>query len=327
MTNRAMLFVVLLVLLSSVNVSAKVLKPITGAFLQFDAVNLGWSEKQWDSELASMRKMGMDTLIIDAIARDDSAFGKVDGYPLFAKCGTGDPLQTILDASLKYHIKVFVGLYAWNWDSQTSADFEEFGKRCRGVAESVWRQYGKHKAFGGWYILGWELGNVSVADNVGVLLYSQVVSQLRTLSPKMPVVMAPYFSLDATPEQMEKYWENALPLIKPDILALQDGVGCDRKLTPENVKPYFKAVANACKSAKIKFWADVEVFDIPAGWKPAPADRIVEQLRSVTPYVEKIVIWEYNHYLSPVRGFTGSVEVTDAIRKAQKSSAKKIGNR
>jgi len=322
MTNRVMLFMGLLVLLSSVQVSAKVPKSITGAFLQFDAVNLGWSEKQWDSELASMRKMGMDTLLIDAIARDDSAFGKVDGYPLFANCGTTDPLQTILDASLKYHIKVYVGLYAWNWDTQTSADFVEFGKRCKSVAESVWQQYGKHKAFGGWYVLGWELGDVSAADSVGVLLYSQVVSQLRTLAPKMPIVMAPYFSLDATPEQMEKYWRNALPLIKPDVLALQDGVGCGRKLTPENVKPYFKAVANACKSVKVKLWADVEVFDIPAGWIPAPADRIVEQLKSVSPYVEKIVIWEYNHYLSPVRGFNGSVEVSDAIKKAQNSSVR-----
>jgi hypothetical protein len=50
----------------------------------------------------------------------------------------------------------------------------------------------------------------------------------------------------------------------------------------------------------VKFWSDLEVFDI-RDWSPAPAERIISQAKTVTPYVEKIVIWEFNHYMSPHR--------------------------
>lgn len=58
----------------------------------------------------------------------------------------------------------------------------------------------------------------------------------------------------------------------------------------------------ACEENKVEFWGDLEIFDIPAGWKPAKIERIREQIEKMKPFVKKIVVWEFNHYMSPLKG-------------------------
>ncbi|MCS7192833.1 MAG: hypothetical protein NZ937_07630 [Armatimonadetes bacterium] len=55
------------------------------------------------------------------------------------------------------------------------------------------------------------------------------------------------------------------------------------------------------RSKLFPLWADLEIFDIPSGWLPAPIDRITAQFASVRDLVERVVIFDFNHYLSPVR--------------------------
>jgi hypothetical protein len=127
--------------------------------------------------------------------------------------------------------------------------------------------------------------------------------------------MSPYFTLDITPAAFEEGWRAMLPAIKPDIVALQDGVGCDRKLAPDNTGPYFEALARACKDCKVRFWGNVETFDQPAGWKTAKPERVMKQIATVSPHCEKLITWEYNHYISPVSAREGSKELYDALAK------------
>ena len=297
---------------------ASALKPITGTFVQLDGGNLAWTEQQWKQELESMSKLGMDTLIIDAAAFGESAVCHIDKYPIWPKCGTDDPLKTLLSLSEKLGIKVYVGIYKWDWKDQTPAAFEEFTKRFIAVADEVWDRYGKSKAFAGWYVLNWEIGNTAPLDNIGVKAYTEVISHLRKLAPKLPVLMSPYFTLDITPAAFEEGWRAMLPAIKPDIVALQDGVGCDRKLTPENTGPYFEALVRACKDCKVRFWGNVETFDQPAGWKTAKSERVLKQIATASPYAEKLITWEYNHYISPVSARKGSKELYDALMGVRK---------
>ena len=321
MENKAFVFTVLtalLVLMSAGGSSAASckIKPLRGTFLQLDGANLSWTDAQWEQEIRAMKKLGMDTLIICATAQDTYAFCRLSEYPLWAKCGTDDPLQALLDLSQKHGIKVYVGLYAWGWEKQGTADFAEFARRCIVISDEVWHRYGKHPAFVGWYVLNWEMGNVPDENNVAVKAYRRVVPHLRCLSPKMPIITAPYFTIDCDPATFESGWRKLLPLLDVDILSMQDGVGCGRNLTPENVKPYFEGMMRACKDSGVEFWADVEIFDSVPEWKPAQVERVVRQMESVSPYVEKIVVFEFNHYYSPVRcGPEGMQALSKALKR------------
>lgn len=295
--------------------SERTVKPITGTFIQLDAGNICYTRAQWRVEFEAMKKLGCDTLIVGELARDDHAYCKLSKYPLHEKAGTPDPFKTILDTARQFGVKVYAGTYGWNWKQYGPEHFEDYAGECRKIATEVWERYGKHPAFAGWYPMGWEIGNVPTPDSPGVKAVNAVVPHVRKLSPKLPVLIAPYFTFDVTAEEFEAGWKKLLDVLDVDIVALQDGVGCDRKITPETAKPYFRAMLKACRSAKVIPWADVEVFDQPAGWKPAQPARVVEQLSAVGPFVEKVVIWEFNHYLSPNRGRDSLDPLVEAIDK------------
>lgn len=316
-TVRILMFVVALTtLLSGVAVGSHPLKVPTGSFLQLDGGNLVWTEKQWRAELESMKQFGMDTLIVGTTVQDTYAFCKIKSYPTWKDCGVSDPLGTILSIADSLKMKVYVGLYAWDWKDQSPIGFDEFTRRCNLIADEVWANYGKRKSFAGWYLLGWEIGNAPDVTNIGVKAHVDVANHLRKITPKMPIIVSPYFTLDAKPEDIEEGWVKILAAMKPTVFSPQDGCGCDRNLTPENVKPYLAACQRAARRAGVTFWINVEVFDIPAGWKPASTDRIIKQIEAASPYAEKIIMFEYNHYLSPQKGFTGAQELAKALKAA-----------
>lgn len=288
-------------LASPASAGSRLAKPITGTFIQLDAGNLCCSLDQWNAEFEAMRRLGCDTLIVGEVVRQDHAFCRIPGYPLYPGSGTPDPFRTILDCAARHGFRVFVGTYSWDWSDQSPKAFEEYARRCRDVASLVWKRYGSHAAFAGWYVLGWEIGNAPPPDNIGVKAHIAAIERMRELAPRLPILIAPYFTLDVTPEQFEKGWKELFKSLDVDIMALQDGVGCGRGITPQLAKPYFRAMLNACRTARVIPWADVEVFDQPAGWKTASPERVLEQLMAVGPFVEKTVIWEFNHYLSPSR--------------------------
>jgi hypothetical protein len=276
---------------------------LTGTFLQLDGSNLPWREEEWRKELSYMKQIGMDTLIIGSVAFDSTSFYPSRFLSKFQQLGTKDPVETLLSLSDKMRIDVYLGLYSWNWEGKGSEeDFENFAELNIKVAKELYSLYSKHPSFKGWYILSWELGNVPPIDNVDVKAYKRVVDFLRKLNPKKKIIIAPYFTLDISPEKLGEGWRKLFPVLKIDILALQDGVGCDRGIKPEHIPSYFSSMKKACEENKVEFWGDLEIFDIPAGWKPAKIERIREQIEKMKPFVKKIVVWEFNHYMSPLRG-------------------------
>jgi len=250
-----------------------------------------------------MKAIKMDTLIIGYVASDSHSFYPSRFLSPFKPSGTNDPVGTLLSLADKLKMDVYLGLYAWDWKNKGSeADFQEFADVNIKVAKELYHLYSKHPSFKGWYILTWEIGNAPSPDNVAVKAYTKVISSLRGLDSKKKIMIAPYFTLDFSPQDLEKGWKKLLETMKVDIVAFQDGVGCDRGIKPEDVPPYFEAMKRACDANKVELWGDLEVFDILAGWKPAKIERIKEQMEKMSPFVKKIVIWEFNHYLSPLKG-------------------------
>lgn len=277
--------------------------PLTGSFLQLDGSNLNWKEEDWKKELSYMKAIGMDTLIIGAGAFESYAFYPSRFLPLYQPCGTKDPVGTILSLAEKLKMDVYLGLFGWDWkDKGSEADFQKFAELNIKVAKELYHLYSSSPRFKGWYILTWEIGNAPPPDNVAVRAYLKVIANLRKLTPKKKIIIAPYFTLDVSPEEIENGWKRLLEVLDVDVVAFQDGVGCDRGIKPGDVPKYFEAMKRACDAHKVELWGDLEVFDILAGWKPAKIERVKEQIEKMSPFVRKIVIFEFNHYMSPLRG-------------------------
>ncbi|MBE3584510.1 MAG: DUF4434 domain-containing protein [Limnochordaceae bacterium] len=50
----------------------------------------------------------------------------------------------------------------------------------------------------------------------------------------------------------------------------------------------------------ISLWSDLEIF-VEGAWTPAPWDRVNAQIQAEAPHVDGFVVFEFNHYMSPVR--------------------------
>ncbi|GBC94973.1 hypothetical protein HRbin16_00759 [bacterium HR16] len=280
------------------------MKTIEGTFLQFWASMREVSAAQWALELDAMRAAKMRMIILQ--------WTQADGKNLFEP---PDPFPTILDLAHRRGVKVVFGLRhdgRW-WREWGNADYlREEAEESTALAREVHRRYGKHPAFAGFYI-PYELWDGSFTEtqveNLRGLLRT-IGSACRQVAPGKPVMLAPFFAGLLSPERFEQLWLSLLQDKPVDVVALQDGVGArgwDEQIE-QRVPPYFAAMQRACKQRGVKLWCDLECFRLtnsnpsrPA-FAPASAERILQQLKAVSPYVERVVTFDFYHYMSPYRG-------------------------
>lgn len=280
------------------------MKLIEGTFLQFHTGMREVSATQWAKELDAMRTARMRMIILQ--------WTQADGKNLF---DPPDPFPTILDLAHGRGMKFIFGLRydgRW-WREWGSAEYlREEAKQSASLAREVHRRYGKHPAFAGFYI-PYELwdGSFTEAQTESLCELLQAIgSACRQIAPGKPVLLAPFFAGLLPPERFEQLWTSLLQGKSVDVVALQDGVGArgwDEQIE-QRVPPYFAAMQRACKQRGVRLWCDLECFRLtnnnpsrPA-FAPASAERIVRQLKAVSPYVERIVTFDFYHYMSPYRG-------------------------
>ena len=224
----------------------------------------------------------------------------------------------ILDYADKHHMKVFVGLGSesdW-WKRWSDAAFlEEIAGKDAALANDLWKRYGQHRSFAGWY-LAEELWDGPYTNEQIDRLRSflrKVSDHCRQLSGSKvkPVAIAPFFNGKVEPQKVEKIYARLLADSGIDIVMLQDGIGArgwDDEVTGQIV-PYFRAFRNACLAAGVELWSDLESFariPDPANpssmqFVPTSADRIGRQLTAAAPFVQRFVTFDFFHYMSPHR--------------------------
>lgn len=269
-----------------------------------------------------MQRLGMNLLIVQWAATPSRAYypsailpsafppASVAIPPLNTRSDPDEsfsPLDTTMELAEKYGFSVYLGPYmndAW-WKQYMREEFiEQELEMTEKVASELARLYGHSPAFAGWY-LPYEINATPLFTGAGrrraAELLRRAVNIFDRLTPGRPVAISPFFDRWLPVGMFESWWKEVLRDSGVDYVFLQDGVGTGRKITPELAGRYFEAMRRATAAAGVKLWSDLEIF-VEGAWTPAPWERIAAQLRAEAPYVEGFVIFEYNHYMSPVRG-------------------------
>lgn len=283
---------------------------ITGTFIDF-GVEFGVPHPRypeamlqpgfWRQELADMQAAGFTDVILARIMELGRTHYHSD---LFQEWEAADHVDRIMTAAGELGLQVWLGghlnLAFWdrNWD------FLRLMRRDQHLNQAIYRElharYHAHPALAGWYV-----SNEPDRDNVDSPArctalrdcLAGIYADLHAQSA-LPVLVSPFFSKSLPPRELAEWWADFLDRPLFDVLAMQDGVGCfpRRDLHPEDIPPYYAALAPVYAAKGIRFWNNVETFASP--WpSPGPLARIARQYAAGQPFTERSITWEYGHFL------------------------------
>jgi hypothetical protein len=277
---------------------------ITGVFLYWPDEMAAYEPKQWDERLAFLRGLGMDTVITQFSVIRGRAWYASRYFPCIAPNGV-DPTRRLLEAAARANFKVHLGTASderW-WDVPSHPDripsyIElETARNNRLVGELI-DYYHDVPSLAGIYLsheihLGQE-GNQISEENLPALteFCNRIGDFCKTHAPNLIFSNAPFFSLQGTVEKFEATWRTLLSGTRFDLMMLQDGVGCERHITVENMVPYYAAMSRACRDTNVELWTDLELFDLNPP-KIVTPERVAAQLAGEAPYVSKVVAYSY----------------------------------
>jgi hypothetical protein len=289
---------------------------ISGTFIQYQSWMMQMDSKKWNSELDLMRTAGVDTLVIQWLKSGLFRF-----YPV--NIPGNDPTEIILNYADKNQMKVYLGLQAdksW-WSNSRDRDYlRKTAENSIALGRSIFKRYGKHSSFQGWYI-PYEMSDGDYDEDEVVNyrhFFNEITQGLKKLSSKKyPIGLSVFFNGLIPPKVTQSLYTEILKGSGVSLLMIQDGVGVHDwgAQMNEKVVPYMNAYRAAAQKNKIEVWSVLESF-INTKDKSAPSisgssseraptdiSRLTEQLKAQAshPY-EKILTFDFFHYMSPNRG-------------------------
>ncbi|HHU96303.1 MAG: DUF4434 domain-containing protein [Bacteroidota bacterium] len=281
-------------------------KPIEGSWFEFqhhnpaegkywDETLKGFSAEQWDAKVKEIADAGINYLVLLSVAIDDKAFYPSSLMPS-NEMGCEDPLEAVLSAADRYDVKFFVSNgYLGNWRNSYDVMTNPSADKLRStVMNEVAEKYAHHESFYGWYFPN-ETGISGHFQDYYIDYVNRGSREAAKVTPGAKVLIAPYGTRNV---QADDTYLSQLERLEVDFIAYQDEVGVEKSSVEESALFFERLHKLHQKVAKSRLWADVEVFRFEgqvyrSALLPAPAERVVQQLQAVSPYVEKIFVYQY----------------------------------
>lgn len=254
---------------------------------------------QWRAMISDMAELSMDTLVLtcSSLAYADSAesYAPVTVFPQ-SDMVCPNAMDILMEEAARLHLSVYlsVGFYG-NWvdpvGNMRSAEVEE---RAKTAAQTLYAAYASNPAFAGWY-----LPDETEAGPYFAPVFMDYAARycrfLRAIDPAKKILIAPYGTNKIVPDET---FVEQLRQLDVDYIAYQDEVGVE-KSTAEQTGGYYQGLRKAHDLAgRSHLWCDMEVFAFEgqvykSALLPAPIERIEQQMRAVSPHVEKILCYAY----------------------------------
>jgi hypothetical protein len=281
------------------------IKPIAGSWFEFQhhatVEGVNWNSacacfscEQWEAKVKEIADLGMKYLVLMATALYYRAFYRTSIFPRW-RLACDDPMEAVLSAADKFGVRFFIGggFYGDWTDPNIISDPVAARKRLQAI-EELTKLYGRHPSFYGWY---WpNEAFINPYYSTEFIRYVNECSRLaRQLTPHARILIAPYGTRVARPDEN---YVRQLESMDVDIIAYQDEVGV-RKSTVDETGAFYEGLKKAHdRVPKVAIWADVEIFKFEgkvynSALLPAPFSRILRQLAAVSPWVEKILVYQY----------------------------------
>jgi hypothetical protein len=281
------------------------IKPITGSWFEFQhhatVEGVDWNPAcdrftamQWDAKIKEIAETGMEYLVLMATALYHRAFYDTQILPKW-ELACVNPLEAVLTAADKYKIKFFIGGgFYGDWQSDKTISDPVAAKKRHQSMEEISNLYGHHPSFHGWY---WpDEAEINPHYAPEFIKYVNTCSRLaRQLTPRAQIMIAPYGTRKAIPDDE---YVRQLDAMDVDIVAYQDEVGV-RKSKVTETSAFYEGLRKAHDRAqKAKIWADIEIFEFEgevynSALEPASFDRVLRQMKAVSPWVDNILVYQY----------------------------------
>jgi hypothetical protein len=282
---------------------------IQGTFIDFSQltnryrVPLDVGADYWRQEMADIHGAGIEDVII---ART-MVLGRTHYHsPLLEEWQEADSVGHVMDAAREQGLRVYLGLHLnlsfWN----RQKDFQRMMRRDLALNTHLLHElmaiYRSHPMLAGVYVTNEpDRDNVVEPDRAEAL--REFMHSLYTTIHReygLPVLTSPFFSKSVPPEELATWWDLFIDRRMFDVLAMQDGVGCLRKIVPDDIPAYYEPLSRVLKAHDVEFWNNVETFVMSNRedpLTPAPMKRIDRQHTLGAPFVSRSITWEYGHFL------------------------------
>ncbi len=286
---------------------------ITGTFLDeitHDIPSQNWTEKQWRREFELYSKIGLDTLIIIRAGYRNKCIypSKVIEGLLPIYDDIGEMFYSLAD---EFGLNLYFGTYdsGFYWWRRSWWKEVEINKA---FLDEAYGRYGHHKSFKGWYLTH-ETGK---NDAHIIDLFNHIGGYCKELS-NLPVLISPYpqgakqMGENAlTLEESFDHWERVFEATKGsfDICAFQDG-----QVHYEELPKFISGIEELGKKYGVTIWSNLETFDrdMPIKFPPADWRYLRFKLESAMPLAEKIITFEFPHFVSPFSCYASAHNLFD----------------
>lgn len=265
------------------------------------------TEADWRQQIHGMHNLGMDTVVIQETFRNQEYYGRNNiastGYkglayypselfPGRAQVLAHDPLEAILSEADRLHMNVFLGVGMYAWFDFTAASLEWHKK----VAEELWRRYGHHPSFYGWYVSEETYGSLIPDEGEAakdryrqevINFFQELQAFCRKLAPEKPLMLAPNAHGMMLSQGIWPLVLKHLDIVCPFAFhRMPEG-----DITGEQSAAIWQAM---CDKAKAHLWMDMEafLFEDDVALVPRPIAGLLQDLQRF-PNFEKILCYQY----------------------------------
>ncbi len=307
---------------------------ITGTFIDeisHDIPHQNWGAKEWEQDFQHMVAMGVDTVILIR-----GGYRRFLAYPsqyLIHKKGCYQPpvdlLELFLSLADKYAMHFYFGLYDSGsyWDTGDLSNEIEDNKF---VIEEVWKQYGHHPSFSGWY-LSMEISRRTIGATEA---FKTLGLQCKQISNGLPTFISPWIdgkkavqaaSTELTKadavgvEQHQKEWGEIFSGLQGsvDAVAFQDG-----HIDYTELDTFFTVNKKLADQYGLQCWTNAESFDrdMPIKFLPIKFEKLRLKLEAAQRCgYDKAITFEFPHFMSPQSSYVQAHHLYNRYQEYKKT--------